>query len=392
MISDTLSPTLTMPSWVTDCTNVERDTFRSLLASSYATDKEQFVCNLFASGDNVVGENKNHGAYMIGLAWLWQKDPKVFMTSAAHLIGDNSSYIDLLTLLSVITKNRSYPVEVLSFGEAARTSMDAQRASLRLKEHEIWQKLLTFFDVTSNDVVQSQIPSRTNRISTRCTYVTPPATFRREETTTGYLSPYVSSTPATPSTPVTPTACCVHTTVVFNGNRSTYVFGSTRVAGTQGRPTPLKKKNIWLNEAFKTRWQLERAKLHHRNYEAPFGVEGSTEDYATLVDFVVTQFANGITSNNPLIAKWAPLPGGSHDQSTKGVLAFKGGYGCKVPVDWGSSVGISLAIAYKLYGGVLVQRMVDDATSGAAVLSVSAQKMFVTTLYKDKLSEICGGV
>lgn len=364
------------------------EAFRALLASAYNEDRDQFIRNIMASGSTLSGANEDHAAYMVGLAWLWELHPETFMECVAPYVGDNSSYVDLLTLLSVITFNRSFPFEVLTQGKDFNTFVKARRASLHLKEKTIWKDLLGIFGVTSDDVVRPRTLSRA-RMRAHRRYLSYPATLRREETATGYISSYIS----TPETPISP-ACDTNLDISWSspvGNRPTYVFGTTHSTGmksSSSATTVDKKKNVWLNEAFKLQWQCERAKLHRRDYETSYGISGTTGNYETLVEFVVSCFATGIITRDPLVAKWAPMPGGAHDISTKGIDAFQSIDDCNLSIDWGVSGGIAQAIAYRIYGEVLKQRMAEDATIGVDVLSVYAQKVFVMTLYKDAISKL----
>ncbi|KAJ1468527.1 hypothetical protein T484DRAFT_1755095 [Baffinella frigidus] len=398
------------------------DAFYELLASGYDKDSAMFVRNIMSlgSGTGCWGKNygpyknhaayknhtayKNHAAYMVGLVWTWKLHPTTFIESMAPHIGDNSSYQDLLTLLSVITFNRSFPIEGFWCGEQPGVSMEARRAGLRAKESMIWKNLLVCFGVASKDVVRTGTLRKASRTRSYKRHAAYGMTLQRDTTATAYVSPYGSSC----TTPVTPasgdnTVYPFTSAVTKSRENPPYVFGSVCTTATNCRSTTNGNKNIsngnknisngnkniWLNDAFKQQWQTERAKLHRQHYGSPVGVPGTVQDYELLTDFIVSSFAAGITAENPMVAKWAPMPGGLYDNSTKRVHAFKGNNDSKLPTSWGTSGGVSQAVAYKLYGALLKQRMVQDATAGTAVFSIDAQKMFVTTLYKDTVSRIC---
>ena len=366
----------------------KQDSFRALLASAYAEDRDSFMRNIMSSGAKTTGDNANKAAYMTGLTWLWEMHPDTFLECAAPYIGDNSCYTDLLTLMSVITFNRSFPMEILSNGVESRTSLESKRVSLRLKEKTIWNNLLAAFGVKSEDVVRSR--SSVNITRSRKNRVSYPAPLRREYATTASDDLSYVSSPATPKNgdsdlPTVPLG------PFSKGNTATYVFGSRPVSSHDRTivTTGYNKKNIWLNEAFKLQWQSERSKLHRNEYAKPTGVAGTGYNYEKLVDFVVSCFASGITTNNYVIAQCSPMPGCLYDRGTKGVDAFKGRFDSKIPVSWGHSSGISQAIAFKLYGGLLEQRMFQDSSTGATAMSVDAQKMYVVKRYKDAVSRIC---
>lgn len=342
------------------------DTLRTLLATAYAKDSSMLLRDIMVFGKLPDDGKNKHSVYMVALTWLWGMHPGTFMLSVAHDIG----YNDMLTLLSVVTFNRSFSVERLWLGYKSGASREMLRASLYAKEKTIWKNLLARFCVTSKDVVLAEAPRRSARMRSN---MRTPATLRREETATGFISSFVS-TPDTPQTPKTPKTAA--------DNTSAYAFGSMDVTCKQYRAavrasddTKRRKKNIWLNEEFKTQWQAERAKLHRHDYGARVGVPGTEEDYRALVEFVVCSFAKGVATKDPMAVKWAPIPGCVHDNCTKGALlcnrADEGG-----AATWGSSCGISHAIAYRLCGHLLDTRV-----------AVDAQKNILVSLYRGALEE-----
>ncbi|KAJ1470465.1 hypothetical protein T484DRAFT_1753816 [Baffinella frigidus] len=309
--------------------------FRTFLQVSYTKDCDKLMCDILASG-RLCGDgshNDNHPAYMTAIAWLWEMHPKTFMSSMAPHVGRNSSFQDLLTLLSVVTYNHFAPVERLWDGKLSITCIQTQRASLRAKEHVAWTDLLAVFGVTSKDVVHTATPKHLSRprrpTATNAKYS--PAVFRREETANGYISPYVS-TPTTPSTPLNAKPSSV--------SLSTF---ATLDAGTAKRVP--NKKNIWLDEAFKTQWRALRSELHRQDYGTVSGISCTAADYAALAQFVVSSFADGISAADEMVIKCAPHVGGIYDKCTKGVFAS-------------NSNGITHAIAHMVYSDLLDQRTV----------------------------------
>ena len=337
--------------------SMDMQTFRTLLANAYATDREKLLHDIMAFGLS----DDNNTMFIVALTWLWEMHPATFMTVASGI-----AYKHLLVLISVITFNRSFSMEMLWKGHTCGKTRDTVRASLYTKEQSIWKNLLTRFCVTSNEVVKTDVTHGPRR---RLSDMRFHPTLRRD-TVTGFISPYVS-TPSTPSSPSSPTTTVVGVVATENTCKS-----GVRVSGKS-------RKNIWLNEEFKTQWHIERAKLHRREYETLSGVPGTTEDYNALVDFVVCSFATGLTAKDPMAVKWAPIPGGIYDICTKGVLAFNSIN--TLPSTWISSSGISHAIAYKLHGDLLESRIAQETAAGMAIRSVDAQKRFVVALYKETL-------
>jgi hypothetical protein len=365
--------------------DVHLETFRFFLDAAYTEDHAALMSLILECGrlQGDGGRYNNHATYMVSLAWVWEAHPKTFLSHLAPYVGTNSCMEDLLTLLSVITYNRFFPFEKLWDGKLSVDLMHAHRTSLRAKEDVIWKNMLLAFGVTSKDVVsmaascKKSSASRVRRVrSTRSLYH--PATLRRDETMTQSVSPYVS----VPTSPCTPLVCAVVVHIPCNGSTTT---AAAAAPGEHVKNT----KNVWLNQAFKAQWQEARANLHHRNHGRVSGIAGTSEDYATLVALVVSSFAEGLLADDYTVTKHAPPVGGVYDNSTKGVLAFKGAGKGKIPASWGSSCGIAQAIAYQMYGD-LVERQQSKAAGDDAVVSTDAQRSSVMAMYKKKLCGVGG--
>ncbi|KAJ1469273.1 hypothetical protein T484DRAFT_1852285 [Baffinella frigidus] len=358
-------------------------TFRSFMQLSYTEDGDLLMRNILASGRLCYDgrDNDNHAAYMVARAWLWEMHSKTFMSSMAPYVACNSSFQDLLTLLSVVTYNHLAPIERLWDGKLSITCMQTERASLRAKEATVWRNLLAEFGVTSKEVVHYVAPEQLSRLRPSSAKYSP-AAFRREETTTGHISPYFS----TPHSPCTPLAGNTATTCVSLSTFAAVDAGTTKRYRFHHQAERVqRKKNIWLDEAFKTHWHTARAKLHHHDYGTVSGISGTAADYGALAGFVVSSFAKGLSANDEMVAKCAPQVGGVYDKCTKGVLASNGVGASKLPVCWGVSGGITNAIAHMMYSDLLDQRMAQDAAVGAIVVTTEAQKGTIMAMYKSRV-------
>jgi len=134
---------------------------RERLDAAYTEDPVLAIRNVLYLGNLRDGGANNHSAYMVGLVFLWEKHPRTFIANVMPFIAENSCARDLLTLLSVITPNRTFPLERLWQGEQPDASSSAGRSFLKKQEMVIWRMLLKEFgDLQSKDVVTSQVRNK----------------------------------------------------------------------------------------------------------------------------------------------------------------------------------------------------------------------------------------
>ena len=269
-------------------------TLHELLDAAYEEDANLAIRNVLYLGNLRDGGVKNHSAYMVSLVHLYDKHPKTFITYVAPLIAENSCARDILTLLSVITPNRTFPLERLWKGEQPDACSSEGRTSIKGQELLIWKALLKEFGAkSSKDVVTSELSSKKVRFSDMKSC---------SETEDG-------SIPGSDGSLSPP----IHECDVVN-------TGRVEKRGRVKEPT--RNRNTWINIEFKDRWHEERTKLHARDYGSISGFAGTDEDYKAFVDFVVEWFATRLATDDPFAGKWAPTANASYDKATKGSLAF----------------------------------------------------------------------
>jgi hypothetical protein len=323
---------------------------RERLDAAYMEDPVLAIRNVLYLGNLREGGAKNHCAYMVALVYLWDKHPKTFLINVLPFVAENSCARDLLTLLSVITPNRTFPLERLWKGEQPDASRSAGRSFLKKQEMVIWRMLLKEFGgLESKDVVTSQARNKRVRFQR--------GSSRHSSDDSSTSLPDEASGESLPGL-----------------ERDTMTVGGV-AKRSHDDDFYKSKRNTWVNHEFKLRWHEERSKLHRRDYGSVSGFAGTEVDYQAFVDFIVGWFATRLDADDPFAGKWAPTPNGAHDTSTKGSRAFR------LPDTWRLSSpcagGISQAIAVKLYGGSIR----DD-------LDVYEQKRFVMSSYRKKLSTL----
>jgi hypothetical protein len=333
--------------------------FLASINAAFIEDSVLCIKNVLLLGNLRQCGKKNHPGYMLALVWFWQLHPKTFLDVIAPKIAFNSCARDLLTLHSVVTFNRSYPVNRLWDGEQPDAEFGSKRPSIKRQEALIWKKLLIKYNVKSWQVVEQQsihaTDSRKKHKSNTDAEEVPtaspaPATLLRDPTTTSTVSPVEQVSPI------------VGTNGTFNPT-----WG-----GRKRQRVRSQKKNVWLHPEFKIEYQHERKRLHGRDYGLS-GVAGTPENYKAFTDIVINFFVDGLENetSSGMVAKWAPTQDGSHDKSTKRVEALG------LPSGWNG--GIAQAIGFKLFGGLL-------QTSELSGETCATSKKFVMTKYNTLLS------
>jgi hypothetical protein len=395
-----------------------------MLKCAYEEDSVLLIKNILHLGNLRNSGKKSHPAYMVSLVWFWQWHPKTFLAALAPNIEDNTSARDLLTLYCVITFNRSYPTSRLYEGEQPDSMVGVGWVTVKEQEKEIWKKLLKEFGVKAKEVVKHQelhaprmkklkpsyeetegtnlerdmvaFSSDSNTGCDNTSGYTPDNALDNElDNTSDNISDNTSDNIPDNTSTITwgtthSVGCMDNSTEVIedSGMGASTTGASTTGASTTGGSTTggggkrprikTGKKNIWLNTAFKEAYQLQKSKLHQRDYGVVSGVLSDPGDYKDLTDFVVNLFATGLERKDDRIGKWAPSANASHDKATRGVNAFD------LPQDWNG--GLSQAIAWNLFGG-LVKKDENDDINGV-VFSLAESKRFVMTRYSKLLSEI----
>ncbi|KAJ1467422.1 hypothetical protein T484DRAFT_1755881 [Baffinella frigidus] len=319
---------------------------------AYNEDPVLAIYTVLQKGNIRQGGVKNHTAYLLALVFLYETHPKTFVSSVAPFIAVNSCPRDLLTLLAVITPNRTFPLERIYCGEQPDCARGVKREYLHDQESKLWKSLLVEFgNLKSSDVVKMEPRFKKPRMEGSPQTVSSPS----------------DSCPMSLDTLDSPPLLERDGTKTVNVVKKPNKLKRCSEFDTMER-VKTKTKNVWLNDSFKARWQEERGKLHSRDYGSVTG-SPDTGYYKALVDFVVEFFTAGILAGDRLVCKWAPTPHAAHDKATKGVTVLG------LPASWGVSGGISQAIAYNLYG-----------TQVKTHLPVEEQKRFVMTKYKKALS------
>ena len=348
------------------------------LDNSFIGNKEQCVQNVLFLGNLRDGGKKNHPAYMISLVWFWEFHPKTFLAAIAPNILENSCARDLLTLLCVITFNKSYNIDRLWLGEQPDAAFDTKRVTIKQQEKDIWSGLLGKFGLKSKDVVRQEElyaprpkkkskPYNTTQSdepkSPPMLNLSPPSLLVRDVIRSSDTSPF----------PTTPDNITSGEEMLNSGRAQEHTWGARKRTRVKSG-----KKNIWLNEKFKIAYQEQKKKLHTRDHVSMSGIKSDVNDYQQLVDFVVDFFVNGLANKHKMIGKWAPSVNASHDKATRGVKAFG------LPESWNG--GIAQAVAWKLFGH-LIKKHENDGIEGV-VFPTAKAKQFVMTRYKKLLSEL----
>lgn len=357
------------------------------LDKAYKEDPLLALRNILFLGNVRNGGKKNHPAYMVSLAWLWEKHPRTFIETIASHLGDNACMRDLLTIFSVITFNKSFPLRRLWEGEQPDADVGSKRTFLKEAEAVLFKTLLKteFKGSRARDVVTSRdfLPHDEYmlHLAQKKKDDDHMGTSTLVETRSIHSSP-IASTEEDPLQDVDHDASDMLLTKIFGvqsalkevpGMVYTTTFGGPR-APKRGKK--MRQKNVWHSEEFKTRFHEEKKKLHFRNYGDASGIASSEEDYKVLVRVVVNYFSERLLQDDGMAAKWAPTPNGAHDKSTKGVKAFG------LPEKWGGTGGIAQAIAFKMYGSLLSQE------EGAVPRKSEEEKRIVMTQYMRKLSAL----
>ena len=361
-----------------------KENFQTLidnLEAAYIENSKQCIQNVLLLGNLRGPGKKNHSAYMVSLVWFWKYHPKTFLNAVAPNIATNSCARDLLTLLAVVTYNRSYPVSRLWEGEQPDAAFGSGRSTIKDQEVLIWKKLLKKYDLKSKDVVESQEFDNTrtkkkNKSDNAVDSTTPTPVLERDVVHTGDISDTEISL-------VSPT--------LDTENVDTTEIDTKRDHGKRKRVKP-QKKNVWKNLEFKEEYQEMKQKLHARDYDLG-GINFNPSDYKQLVDFVVNFFVSGLENNDEMVAKWAPTQGASHDKAmqrakpkdNKLLNGYEGGVQHKtlgLPDGWNGE--IAQAIGFKLFGHLL-KKDENDGIEGV-IFSLTTAKTFVMSKYKKLLS------
>lgn len=137
-------------------------TLHALLEAAYAEDRGLTVSNILFLGNLREGGKKNHPAYMVALAWLFEKHPRTFLAAVAPVMASNACERDILTLYAVVTPNTSFPLKRLWEGEQCDAAKTSKRATLQAEEKRLWNKLVAdeFPGKKTSDLVRSVVVPR----------------------------------------------------------------------------------------------------------------------------------------------------------------------------------------------------------------------------------------
>jgi len=137
-------------------------TLHALLEAAYAEDRGLAVSNILFLGNLREGGKKNHPAYMVALAWLFEKHPRTFLAAVAPVMASNACERDILTLYAVVTPNTSFPLKRLWEGEQCDAAKTSKRATLEAEEKRLWNKLIAdeFPGKKTSDLVRSVVVPR----------------------------------------------------------------------------------------------------------------------------------------------------------------------------------------------------------------------------------------